>query len=73
MLVEAAGLALLASLSPTALLAGAVYLGSSRPKLMAAYYLAGAVLVSVIMGVVLLVALRASISASQVRKRLVTD
>ncbi len=60
MLVEAAGLALLASLSPTALLAGAVYLGSSRPKLMAAYYLAGAVLVSVIMGVVLLVALRAS-------------
>lgn len=60
MLFEAAGLALLASLSPTALLAGAVYLGSSRPKLMATYYLAGAVVVSVIMGVILLVALRAS-------------
>jgi hypothetical protein len=60
MLLEAAGLALLASLSPTALLAGAVYLGSERPRLIATYYLAGAVIVSVVMGVVLLLALRAA-------------
>jgi Sap, sulfolipid-1-addressing protein len=59
-LLEAAGLALIASLSPTALLAGAVYLGSSRPKVIAAYYLAGAVLISILMGIVLLVALRAA-------------
>jgi Sap, sulfolipid-1-addressing protein len=58
--LQAAGLALLASLSPTALLVAAVYLGSARPKLVAMYYLSGAVIVSIVMGVVLLLALRAA-------------
>jgi len=58
MLAEAAGLALLASLSPTALLIAAIYLGSARPRLTATFYLTGAVAMSLVMGVVLLVALR---------------
>ena len=58
MLVQAAGLALLASLSPTALLVSAVYLGSSRPRLTGLFYLAGAVLMSLVMGVILLAVLR---------------
>ena len=58
MLIQAAGLALLAALSPTALLVAAVYLGSARPRLVTAFYLAGAVLMSLLMGVILLVALR---------------
>ncbi len=58
MLIQAAGLALLAALSPTALLVAAVYLGSRRPRLVAGFYLAGAVTMSVIMGVVLLEILR---------------
>jgi len=60
MLLQAAGLALLASLSPTALLIVAVYLGSDRPRLIAAFYLAGAVLMSLLTGVVILVALRSA-------------
>jgi Sap, sulfolipid-1-addressing protein len=58
MLIQAAGLALLAALSPTALLIAAVYLGSARPRLVTAFYLAGAVLMSLIMGVILLAVLR---------------
>jgi len=58
MLLQAAGLALLASLSPTALLIVAVYLGSDRPRLIAAFYLAGAVVMSLLMGVAILIALR---------------
>jgi hypothetical protein len=58
MLLEAIGLALLASLSPTALLVSAVYLGSDRPKLIAALYLAGALVMSLVMGVVILLILR---------------
>jgi Sap, sulfolipid-1-addressing protein len=57
-LIQAAGLALLASLSPTALLVAAVYLGSARPRLTAAFYLAGAVIMSLVTGVVLLLVLR---------------
>jgi hypothetical protein len=60
MLIQAAGLALLAALSPTALLIAAVYLGSARPRLVTAFYLAGAVLMSLIMGVILLVILRSA-------------
>jgi hypothetical protein len=37
---QAAGLALLAALSPTALLVAAVYLGSARPRLTALFLLA---------------------------------
>ena len=58
MLIQAAGLALLAALSPTALLIAAVYLGSTRPRLVTAFYLAGAVVMSLIMAVVLLAVLR---------------
>jgi hypothetical protein len=59
-LIQAAGLAVLAALSPTALLVAAVYLGSARPKLTATVYLAGAVLMSLITGVVILVVLRSA-------------
>jgi Sap-like sulfolipid-1-addressing protein len=58
MLIQAAGLALLAALSPTALLVAAVYLGSARPRLVTAFYLAGAVFMSLVMGVILLAVLR---------------
>ena len=60
MIIQAAGLALLASLSPTALLIAAVYLGSTRPKVTGAFYLAGAVAMSLIMGVILLAVLRST-------------
>jgi hypothetical protein len=60
LLIQAAGLALLAALSPTALLVAAVYLGSARPRLIAAVYLAGAVAISVVFGVVILVVLRST-------------
>jgi hypothetical protein len=58
LLIQAAGLALLAALSPTALLVAAVYLGSARPRLIAGVYLAGAMVISVVFGVVILVVLR---------------
>ena len=58
MIAEAAGLALLAALSPTALLVAAIYLGSARPRQTALFYLAGALLVSLVMGVVVLLVLR---------------
>lgn len=58
MLLQAAGLALLAALSPTALLMLAVYLGSERPKVTAGLYLTGAVVMSLVMSVVLVVVLR---------------
>ena len=58
MIEQAAALALLAALSPTALLVAAVYLGSARPRLTAVVYLAGAVIMSVVMAVIVLVVLR---------------
>jgi Sap, sulfolipid-1-addressing protein len=57
-LLQAAGLAVLAALSPTALLVAAVYLGSARPRLTAVVYLAGALVMSLVTGVVVLVVLR---------------
>ena len=60
MFVQAAGLALLSALSPTALLIAAVYLGSARPGLTSLFYLAGAVLISIVMGVAVLIALRSA-------------
>jgi len=59
-ILQAAGLALLASLSPTALLVASVYLGSARPRLIAGFYLAGAVLVSLVTGWVLVLVLRSA-------------
>jgi hypothetical protein len=59
-LLQAAGLAVLASLSPTALLIVAVYLGSARPRATAGFYLTGAVAMSVTVGVALLLILRSA-------------
>ncbi len=52
-------LAVLAAISPTALLVAAVFLGSSRPRETLVLYLIGALIMSVVMGVVVLVLLRA--------------
>jgi hypothetical protein len=57
---QAAGLALLSALSPTALLVAAAYIGSARPRQTGLFYLAGALTMSLIMGVVFLVVLRAA-------------
>jgi len=58
MLLQAAGFAVLAALSPTALLVSAIYLGSARPRTTALCYLTGAVLVSTVMGIAVLLLLR---------------
>jgi Sap, sulfolipid-1-addressing protein len=57
-ILQAAGLALLAALSPTTLLVSAVYLGSARPRLVGAAYLAGAIIMSLVMGLVVIAILR---------------
>jgi Sap, sulfolipid-1-addressing protein len=57
-ILQAAGLAVLAAISPTALLVAAVYLGSARPRLVGTLYLAGAIIMSLVMGLVVLVILR---------------
>jgi hypothetical protein len=57
-ILQAVGLALLAALSPTALLIAAIYLGSARPRLTGLFYLAGAVIMTIIMAIVVLVVLR---------------
>ena len=59
MVAQAAGLALLAAISPTALLVAAVYLGSARPRQTLLFYLIGALLMSTVMAALVLVALRA--------------
>jgi hypothetical protein len=59
-LAQAVGLALLSALSPTALLIAAIYLGSARPGLTSMFYLAGAVAMSLVMGVVVLLVLRSA-------------
>jgi len=66
-ILQAAGLALLAALSPTALLVAAVYLGSARPRLTGLFYLAGAVIMTVIMAIVVLLVLH-SIGLNQPRE-----
>jgi uncharacterized membrane protein (DUF441 family) len=58
MLTEAAGLAVLAGISPTALMVVAIYLGSARPRVVTAFFLAGALTISVIMAIVVLVIVR---------------
>jgi hypothetical protein len=57
-ILQAAGLALLAAISPTALLVAAVYLGSARPRLVGSLYLAGAIIMSLVMGLVVIAILR---------------
>jgi hypothetical protein len=56
---QAAELAALAALYPPALLIAAVYLSSDSPRKLAGVYLAGAVLMTAVAGIVVLVALRA--------------
>ena len=58
MILQAAGLALLAALSPTTLLVSAVYLGSARPRLVGTAYLLGAIIMSLIMGLAVIAILR---------------
>jgi Sap, sulfolipid-1-addressing protein len=60
MLAQAAGFAVLAALSPTAMLITATYLGSARPRFTALCYLAGAVFMSTIMAILVLVVLRST-------------
>jgi len=57
-LAEAAGFAVLASVSPTALLVMVVYLSTANPRTMALLYVAGAVVMTVATGVALLVVIR---------------
>jgi hypothetical protein len=59
MIATAVGFALLAALTPTALLAGAIYLGSASPRRTMTWYLLGAIVMTAIMGIIVLVALRA--------------
>jgi len=59
MLNEAAGLAVLAALSPTAVLVSAVFLGSANPHRTVLTYLAGAIVMTAIFAAVVFVALRA--------------
>ena len=57
-LAQAAGFAVLAGVSPTALLVMAVYLSTANPRTMALLYVAGAVIMTVTTGVALLVVIR---------------
>jgi uncharacterized membrane protein (DUF441 family) len=59
-LAQAAGFALLAAISPTALLVMAVFLGSDNPRRTALLYFVGAALMTVIMAVTVLLVLRAT-------------
>ncbi|HKD88277.1 MAG TPA: GAP family protein [Streptosporangiaceae bacterium] len=59
MLTEAAGLAVLAALTPTAVLVSAVFLGSVNPHRTVLVYLAGAVVMTAIFATVVFLALRA--------------
>ena len=68
MLLEAVGFAFLAAINPTALLIGAAYLGSANPRKTVVFYLAGAIIMTAVLGVVLLVAIRAG-GLSQVGNR----
>lgn len=60
MLAQAAGLAVLAALSPAALLVIAAYLGSAHPRQTAVCYLGGAVLMTTIIAVVALAVLHSA-------------
>ena len=60
MLIQAAGFAVLAAISPTALLVMAVFLGSENPRRTALMYVSGAAIMTVTMAVVILYVLRAT-------------
>jgi Sap, sulfolipid-1-addressing protein len=65
---QAAGLAVLAAVSPTALLVMAVFLGSANPRSTALAYVAGAVIMTIIMAITVLLILR-GIGLNQPRER----
>lgn len=60
MIAQAAGFAVLAGISPTVLLVMAVFLGSDNPRRTAMLYFAGAVLMTLVMAVTVLLVLRAT-------------
>jgi hypothetical protein len=60
MLLQAAGFAMLAAISPTALIVMAVFLGSANPRLTAMSYVLGAIIMTVIMAVMVLYILRST-------------
>ena len=68
MIGQAAGFAVLSALSPAALLAAAVYLSSANPRKTLLIYLAGAVTMTVVLGIVLLVVIHAG-GLNQPRQR----
>jgi hypothetical protein len=68
MVGEAAGLAVLAAVSPTALLVMAVFLGSANPRSTALAYVAGAMIMTIIMAITVLLVLR-GIGLNQPRER----
>jgi Sap-like sulfolipid-1-addressing protein len=59
MLTEALGLALLAAITPTALLVAAVFLGSANPHRTVLFYLAGAIVMTAVIAIVVFIVLRA--------------
>lgn len=59
-LLQATGFAVLAAISPTALLVMAVWLGSANPRRMAMLYVTGAVIMTVAMAVAVLIVIRAT-------------
>jgi MFS family permease len=59
LLTEAAGLAVLAALSPTALIVAAVFLAAANPRRTLVVYLAGAIVMTGIMATIVYLALRA--------------
>lgn len=60
MLLQAASFALLAAISPTALLVMAVYLGSASPRRTASFYVAGALVMTAVTAAITLVVIRTS-------------
>lgn len=60
MIAQAAGFAVLAALSPTALIVMAVFLGSAEPRLAALAYVIGAFVMTVVMAIVVLFVLRST-------------
>ena len=58
MLAEAAGFALLAAISPTALILMAVFLGSASPRATAFMYVAGAIVMTIVTAIAALIVIR---------------
>ena len=59
MILQAAGFAVLSALTPAALLVAAMYLSSANPRRMLLIFLAGAVTMTVVLGIVLLLVIHA--------------